>query len=286
MAETLLRLQDLSIDLGGRRVVDGLNLSLAPGERLALVGESGSGKTVTALSIMRLLDQASISGRIEFRGRNLLELPERAMRSLRGGDIAMVLQEPMSALNPLFAIGNQIMETLLQHEALTPRQAREKAIALLARTGIREPERRVDSYPHQLSGGQLQRAVIAMALACRPKLLIADEPTTALDMTIRARIVQLLLELQEEEGRRDDGEGMAILLISHDLHLVRRFAQRVAVMERGQLVETAPVETLFARPCHPYTRRLLSSLPVRRIEPVPEAAPVLLQAEGIRVEYP
>ena len=286
MAETLLRLQDLSIDLGGRRVVDGLNLSLAPGERLALVGESGSGKTVTALSIMRLLDQASISGRIEFRGRNLLELPEREMRSLRGGDIAMVFQEPMSALNPLFTIGNQIMETLLQHEALTPRQAREKAIALLARTGIREPERRVDSYPHQLSGGQLQRAVIAMALACRPKLLIADEPTTALDMTIRARIVQLLLELQEEEGRRDDGEGMAILLISHDLHLVRRFAQRVAVMERGQLVETAPVETLFARPCHPYTRRLLSSLPVRRIEPVPEAAPVLLQAEGIRVEYP
>src|SRR5690606_18986875 len=284
MSEPLLAIEQLTSSFGEKRVVQNLNLQVNAGERLALVGESGSGKTISALSILRLAQHATVSGSIRFQGEELLDKSEEEIRQIRGAEIAMVFQEPMSALNPLYTIGNQIIETLILHENLTPREAREKTIALLARTGIREPERRVDSYPHQLSGGQLQRAVIAMALACRPKLLIADEPTTALDMTNRARIVQLLLELQEEEGRRDDGEGMAILLIRDDRHLVRRLAQRVVVMERGQLVEAAPVETLFARPCHPYTLRLLRSLPVRRIEPVAEAAPVLLQAEGIRVE--
>src|SRR5690606_10173684 len=166
---------------------------VAPGERLALVGESGSGKTITALSILRLAQNARISGSIKLQGRELLDLPDEEIRKVRGADIAMVFQEPMSALNPLYTIGNQIIETLVLHEKLSPAEARQKTIALLARTGIREPERRIDSYPHQLSGGQLQRAVIAMALACKPKLLIADEPTTALDMTVRARIVKLLL---------------------------------------------------------------------------------------------
>ncbi|MDG9930809.1 MULTISPECIES: dipeptide ABC transporter ATP-binding protein [unclassified Pseudomonas] len=280
MSDDVLRLDNLCIDLGRRRVVDGLDLRVRPGERLALVGESGSGKTVSALSILGLLPpQARVSGSIRLAGEELLGAGEARLREVRGGEVAMVFQEPMSALNPLFTIGDQIIETLRQHEGLGAREARARTIALLERTGLREPERRVDSYPHQLSGGQLQRAVIAMALACRPRLLIADEPTTALDMTIRARIVQLLLDLQQEFG-------MAILLITHDLNLVRRFAQRVAVMEQGQLVETAETERLFAAPRHPYTRRLLDSLPRREITTVDPAAPILLETRRLRVEYP
>ncbi|MCK2119894.1 ABC transporter ATP-binding protein [Pseudomonas aeruginosa] len=279
MSDAVLSLENLSIDIGARRVVDGLDLHIQPGERLALVGESGSGKTVSALAILGLLPQARVHGSIRLQGEELLGATPARIRQVRGGEVAMVFQEPMSALNPLFSIGEQIIETLQQHEGLNARAARAKTIALLERTGIREPERRVDSYPHQLSGGQLQRAVIAMALACRPKLLIADEPTTALDMTIRARIVQLLLDLQEEFG-------MAILLITHDLNLVRKFAQRVAVMEQGQLVETAATERLFASPRHPYTRKLLDSLPQRDIDAVNEGAPLLLQTRQLRVEYP
>jgi microcin C transport system ATP-binding protein len=287
----LLAIENLKIAFGNKTVVDNLSLHIEPGERLALVGESGSGKTVTALSILRLAQHARVSGSIRLQGEELLTQSEERIRQVRGADIAMVFQEPMSALNPLYTIGNQIIETLILHEHLSPQEAREKTIALLARTGIREPERRVDSYPHQLSGGQLQRAVIAMALACKPKLLIADEPTTALDMTVRARIVKLLLDLQEEDLERNrqagtPGEGMAILLITHDLNLVRRFAQRVAVMEHGKLLESNNTQAIFQAPQHPYTIKLLNSIPVRNIVPVKSNAPLLLETRALRVEYP
>ncbi len=275
----LLALEDVSIAFGGKLAVDKLNLEIHAGERVALVGESGSGKTVTALSILRLLSQAKIDGSIRLQGEDLLQKPINELRSIRGADIAMIFQEPMTALNPLYSIGNQVIETLILHEGLNPVQAREKTIHLFERTGIREPERRVDSFPHQLSGGQRQRAMIAMALACRPKLLIADEPTTALDTTIRARIVKLLLDLQQEEG-------MAVLLITHDLNLVRRFAQRVAVMEHGKLVESGDTETLYNNPQHPYTVKLLNSLPARHIAPIAKNAPTLLETKQLRVEYP
>ncbi len=281
----LLALRDVHIRIGERLLVDNLNLHIHAGERVALVGESGSGKTITAQSILRLLRNVHVEGRIDFRGENLLDKSEPELRKIRGAEIAMIFQEPMSSLNPLYSIGNQIIETLVLHEGLSASEARAKAIALLTRTGLREPEKRIDSYPHQLSGGQLQRAAIAMALACRPKLLIADEPTTALDTTIRARIVQLLLDLQAEESQRGDGEGMAILLITHDLNLVRKFAQRVAVMEQGKLVEIASTEALFQHPTHPYTQRLINSLPQRRVTTVAEDAATVLETQDLRVEY-
>ena len=284
MSDALLDIRDLTIRFGARTAVDGLHLQVAPGERVALVGESGSGKTVTALSILRLVREAAITGSIQVEGREVIGLDERSLRALRGGRVAMIFQEPMTALNPVLTIGTQIAEVLVQHEGLSWALARPEAIRLLARTGVREPERRVDSYPHELSGGQRQRAMIAMALACRPRLLIADEPTTALDVTVRARIVKLLLDLQAEEAARGDG-GMAILLITHDLHLVRRFAQRVAVMEQGRLVEQAPTDTLFSAPQHPYTQRLLASLPERSVPPLAEDAPVILATEGLGVDY-
>jgi microcin C transport system ATP-binding protein len=282
----LLSLENVTIHFGAKPVVKDLNLEIAAGERLALVGESGSGKTITALSILRLQGRARVSGRIRLDGVDLLQQSEDYLRGVRGGDIAMIFQEPMLALNPLFTIGSQIVETLALHEGLGARAAREKTIALLSRTGIREPERRVDSFPHQLSGGQRQRAMIAMALACHPKLLIADEPTTALDLTVRARVVKLLLDLQEEESRRAGGAGMAILLITHDLNLVRHFAERVAVMERGTVVESGATEELFARPAHPHTIKLLNSAPARKIDPVADEAPTLLETRRLRVEYP
>ncbi len=282
----LLVLQNVSIRFGKKQVVENLNLEIRAGERLALVGESGSGKTVTALSVLRLLPQTRISGSILFNGEDLVQKSEDEIRRIRGADIAMVFQEPMSALNPLYTIGNQIIETLVLHEGLSSTEARAKTIRLLEKTGIREPERRVDSFPHQLSGGQLQRAVIAMALACNPRLLIADEPTTALDMTVRARIVKLLIDLQEEGLTRNNGEPMAILLITHDLNLVRKFAQRVAVMEKGKLVETGETEQLFANPTHPYTIKLLNSIPVRQVDRVAADAKVLLETRKLRVEYP
>ncbi|GAB3255895.1 ABC transporter ATP-binding protein [Chitinimonas naiadis] len=281
----LLVLRDVSIHFGRKEAVHQLNLEIHAGERVALVGESGSGKTVTALSILRLLEHARISGQVQFDGRDLATLDEAALREVRGAEIAIIFQEPMTALNPLYTIGQQIIETLQLHEGLRGRDARDKAISLLARTGVREPERRVDSYAHQLSGGQRQRAMIAMALACRPKLLIADEPTTALDLTVRARIVKLLLELQAEEAK-PGGSGMAILLITHDLNLVRQFAQRVAVMERGRLIETGTTEAIFRQPQHPYTLKLINSLPERHIQPVATDAAVLLQTQGLRVVYP
>ncbi|WP_250465140.1 dipeptide ABC transporter ATP-binding protein [Caballeronia sp. GAFFF2] len=282
MSEPLLAIDDLRVRFGDTVAVDGVSLDIRAGERVALVGESGSGKSVTALAILRLVRDAELSGSIRFNGEELLSKSEHAMRGLRGSDIAMIFQEPMTALNPLYTVGDQIGETIQLHDGATPREARQRAIALLARTGITEPERRVDSYPHQLSGGQRQRVMIAMALACRPRLLLADEPTTALDVTIRAQIVDLLLELQRDEAEK---RGMAVLLITHDLNLVRRFAERVAVMEKGLLVESGPVEQIFTSPQHPYTQRLLESKPKRHVLPVLPIAPVLLDAKNLSVDY-
>ncbi|BCL92607.1 ABC transporter ATP-binding protein [Ralstonia pseudosolanacearum] len=279
----LLRLDDLSVRFEAEHnkwieAVRHVSFDLHAGERFALVGESGSGKTVTALSIMRLLADAHYSGRILFEGRDLLAASERQMRGLRGADVAMVFQEPMTALNPLYTIGNQIVETLELHEGLDKRAAKARAIALLEHTGIAEAPRRFDAFPHQLSGGQRQRAMIAMALACSPKLLVADEPTTALDVTVRMQILQLLRDLQAEYG-------MAVMLITHDLNMVRAFAERVGVMERGVLVETGETATVFSAPQHPYTVRLLESRPQRDVLPLVPLAPVLLEADQLTVTY-
>ncbi len=274
----LLRIEALNVDFGTQRVVHDLNLELHAGEKYALVGESGSGKTVTALAILRLLQGATVGGRVLFQGEDLASLPERRLRGVRGRHVAMIFQEPMSALNPLQPVGQQIAESLELHEAMSRQAAWARAVALLERMGIADSAHRAQSYPHQLSGGQRQRAMIAMALACKPRLLLADEPTTALDMSVRAQILVLLDELQREEG-------LAVMLISHDLHLVRGFAQRVGVMQQGRLVEQGSIGQVFAHPQHPYTRALLASLPQREVEPLRPQAPLVLQAEQISVAY-
>jgi microcin C transport system ATP-binding protein len=284
-AAPLLSIERLSVRFHETLAVDDVTLSIGRGERVALVGESGSGKTVTALAILRLLSDAQMSGAIRFEGEDLLAKNERAMRGLRGNDIAMIFQEPMTALNPLYTIGEQIAETIQMHDGVSKKEAYERAIGLLERTGIPEPRRRIGSYPHQLSGGQRQRVMIAMALACRPRLLLADEPTTALDVTIRGQIVELLLELQREEAAQRPGRGMSVLLITHDLNLVRRFAQRVAVMEKGKLVESGSVEQIFEAPQHAYTQRLIASRPERKVLPVLPLAPVLLEAKDVVVNF-
>ena len=274
----LLDVQDLTVRFDGKPVVNGISFRIQPGEKLALVGESGSGKTISALSLLRLVADAQTSGKALFGGQNLLALPEHTLRSIRGKDIAMIFQEPMTALNPLFTIGRQIAEVFELKQGLTHAQSVLAAIEILASTGVSEPARRVGSYPHQLSGGQRQRAMIAMALACRPKLLLADEPTTALDVTVRSQILALLSDLQRQHG-------MAVLLITHDLHLVRQFADRVAVMEGGHIVETGAVSSIFQSPQHAYTRKLIASKPVRDVVPETSSVP-LLQAKGLRVAYP
>ena len=284
-APALLEVRDLSVAFGAKTVVEGVSLAIAPGEKLALVGESGSGKTVTALSLLRLLHDARVGGSAWFddgrQRRELLALPERELRGLRGDQIAMIFQEPMTALNPLMTVGAQIAEVLRLKRALTPAQSAQAAIELIAHTGIPEPERRAGAYPHQLSGGQRQRAMIAMALACAPKLLLADEPTTALDVSLRGQMLELLDDL-----RRD--HGMAVLLITHDLNLVRRFADRVAVMQHGRLVEQGATESIFNAPEHPYTRQLMASRPERDVvEAAADAgATPALSAQGLRVVYP
>jgi peptide/nickel transport system ATP-binding protein len=236
-------------------VID-VGFDLAPGETLGLVGESGSGKSLTALSIMRLIERPGriASGAIHFQGRDLLALSEREMQNVRGAGIGLIFQEPMTALNPVFTIGSQIEETLRIHGRATRRTARQQAVDLLAAVSIPEPDKRVRDYPHQLSGGLRQRALIAMALACEPSLVIADEPTTALDVTIQAQILDLLRDLQRRMG-------LALLLITHDLGVVAEMADRVAVMYAGRIVEEAPVRALFADPKHPYTRGLMASMP-------------------------
>ena len=284
---SLLEVKDLSVSFGGREVVHSIDFSIASGEKLALVGESGSGKTVTALALLRLAAGARVSGSAMLSAVegasgpvDLLALPERQLLGIRGREIAMIFQEPMTALNPLFTIGDQIAEVFQLKQGLTRQQAWTAAVEALAATGIPEPGRRAQSFAHQLSGGQRQRAMIAMALASRPKLLLADEPTTALDVTLRAQILDLLSDLQRQTG-------MALLMITHDLNLVRKFADRVAVMENGYLVEEGKAADVLADPQHPYTRKLIDSRPVRDVQEHagPTEAPVM-RAQGMRVTYP
>ena len=282
-----LNIQDLTVSFeNGRKkkvVVDKLNLNIPVGRRVAIVGESGSGKTISALSILGLLpESAKISGRISWGTKNLLKLSEPELRKIRGSEIAMVFQEPMSALNPLLTIGAQIVEAVQVHEPELPmKKCIDRAVEMLKRTGIPEPQDKFYAYPHQLSGGQRQRAMIAMALACRPKLLIADEPTTALDVSLRGQILDLLKELQ-----LDSKDGMSILLITHDLNLVKRFAQDVAVMHQGKLIEHGSVDEIFKNPQNTYTSSLVNSQPDRLVTPLAPIAPILLEAKGLTVSYP
>ncbi len=257
----LLRVQGLTttftLPTGVVRAVDNVSLELRRGETLGLVGESGSGKSMTALSILRLVEPPGVTlgGPIAFNGRkDLLELSEREMRKIRGAEIALIFQEPMTALNPVFTIGDQIVEAMLVHHKASRAEARARAVELLGAVKISDPERRLRDYPHQLSGGMRQRVLIAMALACRPLLLIADEPTTALDVTIQAEILDLLREMKEKFD-------LALLLITHDLGVVAGHADRVAVMYAGRIVEEGPVREVFHAPKHPYTRGLLASIP-------------------------
>jgi len=274
---SLLEVKDLCISFGARQVVDRVSFTLDPGEKLALVGESGSGKTVTALSTLRLFDAARLRGSIRFGGREVLSMNPAELQALRGNEIAVIFQEPMTALNPVLTIGAQIMEALMLHTGCGKGEARARAVAALARVEVAEPERRVDSYPHQLSGGQRQRAMIAMALACDPKVLIADEPTTALDESIRFQILDLLDRIRVERG-------LAVLMITHDLNLVRRFADRVAVMERGVLVEQGSMVQVMEAPSHPYTRRLIDSRCGREAGPAGQGC--VLAGRRVRVAYP
>jgi peptide/nickel transport system ATP-binding protein len=257
----LLELDGLQVHFeteeGTSRAVDGVSYKIHAGETLGVVGESGCGKSVTALSILRLIPDPPgriVGGRIRFRDRDLARLSEAEMRQVRGNRIAMIFQEPMTALNPVFTVGDQIAEVVRLHRGASAAEARARAIEMLERVGIPSPERRVDEYPHQLSGGMRQRVMIAMAMACDPELLIADEPTTALDVTIQAQVLELIRELQRSSG-------MSVLLITHDLGVVAENAHHVAVMYAGKVVEYAPVDELFARPRHPYTIGLFRSLP-------------------------
>jgi peptide/nickel transport system ATP-binding protein len=277
MSPPVLRVRDLSIAFGPAeaelRVVDGMGFDLGAGECLGIVGESGSGKSMTSLAMMRLLPEAGriVSGRVELAGRNLLDLPVDAMRTIRGKDMAMVFQEPMSSLNPVMTIGDQIAETLLLHDSMDGARRRERVIEMLGLVGIPHPEERLGAYPHEFSGGMRQRVMIAMALACNPKVLIADEPTTALDVTIQAQVLDLMRRLREQFHT-------AIVLISHDLGVISDIADRVIVMYCGRIVETADVATIFERPAHPYTEGLLRSIPTsgndgRRLYQIPGTVP-------------
>jgi oligopeptide/dipeptide ABC transporter ATP-binding protein len=257
----LLSIENLDVEFhtpdGVHRAVRGLSLSLEKGETLGLVGESGSGKTVTALSLMRLLPDPpgrTRGGKILFDNREILSMSPEEIRRLRGNEIAMIFQEPMTSLNPIHSCGKQIMEPLILHLGLTKKEARERALELLNRVGIPSPGQRMGEYPHQLSGGMRQRVMIAMALACKPKLLLADEPTTALDVTIQAQILELMKELRREMGS-------AIILITHDLGVVAEMCSHAAVMYAGQIVESCSVKALFERPLHPYSGGLLLSIP-------------------------
>jgi len=285
--EPLLAVEDLrtwfDLRYGVVKAVDGVGFTLAPHETLAIVGESGCGKSITALSLMRLVPEPPgriVGGTVKLAGTDLLALDEETMRGVRGKDIAMIFQEPMTSLNPVLTIGSQVAEAVLLHENVNRRQAWDKAVEMLRLTRIPEPEQRAHEYPHQLSGGMRQRAMIAMALACNPKVLIADEPTTALDVTIQAQILDIILDLQKKLGT-------AVILITHDLGVVAETAQRVIVMYAGRKVEEAPVEELFARPQHPYTHGLMASIPrlplmrgeaentAERLQEIPGTVPAL-----------
>ena len=286
MTQPLLSVRDLSVAFhqGGNesRAVDHVSFDIMPGEVVALVGESGSGKSVTANSILKLLPYPSAShpsGEILFEGKDLLTLPVRQLRAVRGNDITMIFQEPMTSLNPLHSIEQQISEILELHQAITGAEARTKTLELLNQVGIREPEKRLKAYPHELSGGQRQRVMIAMALANRPKLLIADEPTTALDVTVQAQILQLLSDLKTRYG-------MSLLFITHDLGIVRKFADRVCVMTKGKIVETGSVEQVFSNPQHDYTRHLLAAEPRGEPPLSDQTKPVVMQGDDIKVWFP
>jgi oligopeptide/dipeptide ABC transporter ATP-binding protein len=254
--EAILEVRNLRTSFGPVAAVDNVSFTVRKGEAVALVGESGCGKSVTAMSVMRLVAPPGkiTGGEVHFKGRNLAGISERDMRNVRGNDIAMVFQEPMTSLNPVFKIGAQVAEAIRIHRKVSKKEAWQQAAAMLELVSIPDPVKRLDDYPHQLSGGMRQRVMIAMALSCDPELLIADEPTTALDVTIQAQIMELLANLQQRLG-------LAILLITHDLGVVAEFCERVVVMYTGRVVEEAPVRQLFASPAHPYTRGLLQSLP-------------------------
>jgi microcin C transport system ATP-binding protein len=284
--EPLLCVRDLSVAFrtGGRDLlaVDRASFDVGKGETVALVGESGSGKSVTALSILKLLPYPAAhhpSGSITFKGRNLLHLSERDMRQVRGDDITIIFQEPLSSLNPLHTIEKQIGEILLLHRGLTGAAARARTLEVLQQVGIPDPESRLKSYPHQLSGGQRQRVMIAMALANEPDLLIADEPTTALDVTVQAQIIALLKDIQNRLG-------MSLLFITHDLGIVRKIAQRVCVMKEGRIVEQGEVERVFTAPAHPYTRALLAAEPKPDPAPPQPSAPLVLETTDLKVWFP
>ncbi len=282
--ERLLDIEQLTVSFhspdGTVEAVRGASLHIAPGETVALVGESGSGKSVTALSIMQLLPpSAQLGGSIRFRDRQLVGADQHTLRQLRGDQIGMIFQEPMTSLNPLHKLEKQIGETLMLHRGMSRIKARERTLELLRLVRIPNPEQRLEAFPHQLSGGQRQRVMIAMALANEPELLIADEPTTALDVTIQAQILELLNDLQRRFG-------MALLLITHDLGIVRRMAERVYVMSRGELVETGPMQQVFEQPYHDYTRRLLAAEPGVRGQHPDGKAPVVLEAREVKVWFP
>ncbi|MBW8301478.1 MAG: ABC transporter ATP-binding protein [Hydrogenophaga sp.] len=286
MTAPLLSVRDLSVAFhqGGKETlaIDRVSFDIAPGEVVALVGESGSGKSVTASSILKLLPYPAAShpsGEILFEGRDLMTAPERELRAVRGNDITMIFQEPMTSLNPLHNIEKQIGEILALHQAIAGQTARERTLELLRQVGIRDPQKRLSAYPHELSGGQRQRVMIAMALANRPKLLIADEPTTALDVTVQAQILDLLRQLKADHG-------MSMLFITHDLGIVRKFADKVCVMTRGEIVESGPVEDIFSNPQHDYTKKLLASEPRGEPPPLDETKPVVMQGDDIRVWFP
>ncbi len=267
---------------GEVKAVDGVSLDIEEGETLGLVGESGCGKSVTALSIMRLVPSPPgkvVGGEILYRGRDLLKLDGEAMRKIRGNEISMIFQEPMTSLNPVFTIGNQIGEAIRLHQGLGKKETRKKTVEMLRLVKIADPEQRIDDYPHQLSGGMRQRVMIAMALSCNPSLLIADEPTTALDVTIQAQILELMKELQQKLG-------MSLLLITHDLGVVAEQADEVAIMYAGKVVERAKAKNIFDRPLHPYTVGLLNSLPgagnnkKKRLDAIPGMVPSPLELPG------
>jgi len=278
----LLEVKDLSVAFGGRAVVEGVSFTLNKGETLALVGESGSGKSVSALSILKLLQYPPAShptGQILFKGQDLLQAAEPALRKVRGRAISMIFQEPMTSLNPLHTVEKQISETLLLHQGLTGGAARNRTVELLEKVGIREAASRLKDYPHQLSGGQRQRVMIAMALANKPDILIADEPTTALDVTVQAQILKLLKDLQTEFG-------MALLLITHDLGIVRRMADKICVMQQGRIVEQGAAADVFANPQHDYTKMLLTAEPKGLPPKANPSAPIIVQTENLKVWYP
>ncbi|KJY83998.1 microcin ABC transporter ATP-binding protein [Vibrio galatheae] len=286
MSKTVLTINGLSVGFGRSNDVEAVthnvSLSISKGETLALVGESGSGKSVTANAILKLLPKGSahyLSGSIDFDGIDMLACSERQLRGIRGARIGMIFQEPMVSLNPLHKIGKQLVETLAIHRGLRQRAAEDLAIEWLGKVGIRNPEQKVTSYPHELSGGERQRVMIAMALINEPELLIADEPTTALDVSVQAQILDLLKELQQELG-------MAMLFITHDLSIVKRIADRVAVMQHGSLVETGQCEQVFNSPVHPYTQKLINSDPRGRPVAVSESASAILEVNRLRVWFP